>query len=578
MSDRYKYSDYMLAMAAGLLATALAAGNSHVRLAMAWSDDTPVVFSHFLEHPQFWRGDDLATYGATYGHGTVLNWGTALLERWSGISAVTVSVVLIYLQNAVFALGCFAYARALTASRYIAVTTTLFALGAQPWAWNLALYQPATDSPYAGHFVLGLILLAAAAYLHGRVKSAAVTLGVAALVHPMLALLGTTLLVLAALRESRRLSAAFVFLLPMTLAIALPFAVRGASSGVLSGVELLAALRANKHMYPVANDAFWYERLPSFTGFLVVCGLAWKSVMLAPRAHSFLVACAAGIAVWITTHVAAWLIELPILIQLNGHRASIVAVLFGLPLVMSYLLARGVDHARRAAAAVLLALQSMFTMGLYVGPLAALFAAKRHQRGAFVILSMWLVLLLVFGTIGAASDATTARPVLALLAPGVYFAPVFFVVAVAMAATLFAGRMQQRVVLIVLCVAFVVRSIDRRREIGQRNGREIYALQSWAHAHSAPGDVFVIEPPISFRTFALRRAVMIDGPHFEVYSRSRVSVSTRDSIEAFIARNPENWKAFSQRFGGRYLVRESNKMPGGTLVYSNRAYAVYRIE
>lgn len=576
-----------LAMFAGAASTALA-GNIRLRLATAWSDDTPVVFANYLNHPAFWRGDDLVTYGQPYAYGTILNWGVALLERHLHIAPEFSAIVLTYLQNVLFAAAVYAYARALLRDTRIALVTTMFALAAQPWVWNLALYQPATETPYAGHFVLALVLLALAAFVNYRIATSALLLMAAAFVHPAIALAGVTIAGVSAVwtdgDERRR---QFVWYLPpLICAVALPLLLRATAAEPLAGNDLVAVLRANAHMYPFVHSELWRERLPAFAGFII---LAWLSTarmhVIEPRARKLLLAGSVVTALWTLGHIVAWVLQSPILIQLNGHRTTILAVLLWLPLIIDYLIHAVEEQAwpARIAAALVLALQAVFTWGLYVGALGALVIERLapRRRASGMILVAWGGLVAAAGIAGVASAATTARPLLAVLVPGVYFDVRMFITALAIAGVLVAMRQYRSTVVAVLAIALVLRSVQRSQELVERTAADVYGVQMWAHTATPADAMFIIEPPISWRTYSLRRAVLIAGPRFEVYSRSRASLTRHDSVAAFVRAHrmdsQTDWRAFANQFGGDYVVRRRDAAALSKQVYANQTFAVYRL-
>lgn len=564
---------WVVAITAALM-TALLCRQWGPTLAIAWSDDTPVVFAHYINHPDFWTGDDLATYAPIYAFGSALNWGTALLERFLGISPVVVSLAITFLQNILFALGFFAYARRFLQSERTALLATMFTLAAQPWAWNLALYQPAIETPYAGHFVLAFALFAAACVLDGRYLQSAAWLTAGAFVHPALILITTTFLAAAA---GRRL---FIYVLPLSCAIALPFFLRGSSGATIDASALLAALRANQHMYPIHADAWLYARLPAFLGFLMLGSLTWrKRAVLPPPARRVLLWSATACAAWMALHVAAWLSGIPILIQLNGHRATIVLILLWMPAIVGYLdakLAEGIGH--RVAAALILSFQAVFTWGFYIIAISAL---ELEERRARIVLGLWATVGVVAAAIGFASPELTARPILSALLPGVYIGLTTGAVAL-LGVMLLTTRPRYAVAFMIGMVCWRAQQYQHAQMI-ERHARDVYALQKWANANTPASAQFLLEPPISWRTFAVRRATKVDpqGSEFLVYSRSLASAMRRDSIRAFIRSNSlaeaATWQEMRRRFGGDYVVREITKPALPERVYANRSYAVYRI-
>lgn len=555
-----------------------------VWLANAWVDDNPIVFTNFLRDPQFWRGDIIAGYGGAYAWGSIINWGTWLIDRSGIASAVTVSIGLTYLQNLLFYGAVYTLARAATAGMAAALITVLFALAARPTSWNLALYLPGADTPYAGFLVLAPVLFAAAAAVREQHLRAAAWLAGAALVHPVVALYGCAINGLYRVR-ARELRGALLYLLPAVIAAALTWLARGHAPQSAPRADMLAILANNMHMNPASHPERLRECVLAFTGFVLLVLISSRLRPFDSTAYRRLVMATTFVTIaGVFLHLAGWLLQLPVMIQANAHRTTILFVLIWLPHTVTFLLesVRRPQSIQAAAASVLLCGPAVTTWGFFWGPLAALAARLRHatQRLATPILLIWIGLLAGGLVFGVAGSTTSARPLLAVLLPGVYLSAAGAVLLLGLSGLTAAIPRNHVVAACLATAALFQHATFRAGDPRGATATSVYDAQQWAHRHTPRDAMFLVEPEIGWRTFAERRVVYVNASPAAAYSGDARAAARADSIAQFIAArtmSDVDWRELGRRTGTQYVVRRRTSPPLSAPVYANRDFVVYRL-
>ena len=442
------------------LTTMLMVGDLRVRLANITTDDNPVFYSMYWQNPGRFEGDIAATYSHATALSTLQNWLPALLQQTAGLPPIIPSWIFVFMQGVLLGLAMFRYTRLVTGRTDIAWLTVLFTYAAQAWGWNLANYGDHILIPYAGQLVLPFLLFAAAEVLRERLFRTAIFLILAGLIHPaltlqMLVILGIHWLPLRPAKERKRLFTQLL-VLGIVAGVCIIPALYLQSHGIdpLSAAELMPALKRNLHMSPWTEPAIWSVSLSTFVGFLLltVMAFAHRRAMVSSWL-AFWRSSLIGTMLLAVLHLVGWFGEIPKLIQLVPLRATLLFVLFSLPLVMLYLsekLKSKQFMTRWATALVLLSL-AVFASGLLWGPLAALLfhelsvvklragyrpaLTRWIRRLGHVVLVAWTGLIL-FAAGSALLHASTIpySAILSALIPGVritfrsYFF-LFFIVA-----------------------------------------------------------------------------------------------------------------------------------------------------
>ena len=363
------------------LMTVLHIGDFNVRLANTHGDDNPVVYAYFLQDPARFEGDILTTYGHAVASGSLQNWLPAVLLQTLGLPPEIPAWVFFYLQNVLLGFAVLLYARRVTGRNDIAWLTVFFTYTAQPMKWNLANYGFGNRSPYAGHLALPIIIFAAAAAVEGHFLRVVGLLVLSGLIHPsltlyMVVIVGGFWLLQYAFRDWRKLLER-ILLLGVVAAVCVVPAMLLQSKGAdrLTPSELMVGLRLNMHAAPWTYPPVWSHTLPTFSGFMILTGLAFRHRKeTAPLFTAFWLASLGACVLLALLHLAGLFWGIPQFVQAIPLRATLLLVMFSLPLVMAYLAEklRGDWFLMRWAAAALLLLVAFFGFGVFWGPILAL--------------------------------------------------------------------------------------------------------------------------------------------------------------------------------------------------------------
>jgi hypothetical protein len=596
-----------------LLAGWLHIGDFTVRLANAWFDDSPPVFATWWVDPtRFSGGDPLATYAPTYLYGSAVNWIPALLLRYLQLDPDIVSLIITLAQPTLTALALFLFAFKVTQSRpavwrsgglavVAAWTTALFAIAAQAWTWNLALYTTQLDTPYAGQLALPFAIFAALAGIEQRPYVLAAWLTALTLIHPAIGvtctLVFTSSLILQNNSNSnsnlnfRSLPKTLVPLIAAAAAAAIAVLLPGEpAGGAIPANELTEALRENRHFNPVISDYLWNVVLPTAIGVaaLTILSLRRFSSSLQAKYVGLLKHAAIALLVFVLLQSAALAFGWNRVIQLGAHRFSGVLALLALPAVVHVVLRFSVEAsvAVRFGTALMLLLLATHGAGLpwlliVACFLAAESATASRRRSADLLVLGWTSILLLWG--GAAillADRLGSRALFAVLLPGVYPDAVWLALAIMGAALLTALPQSERNSALIAMIALTLlgRSFEQGRTARQPLHRAVAAAQLWARDNTAQTDVFVIAAPVHWRNLSRRPAIPLAPAPFYLYSRSRAGKEFADSVKAFRARSGDgDWAAFRERFRGDYLVRLADAVQVGEPVYANDEIKIYRL-
>jgi hypothetical protein len=370
------------------------------------------------------------------------------------------------------------------------------------YSWNLANYATQMHSPYAGHFVLPLLLFGLNAWLQNRTGRSALWLSLAAVVHPTLTLLALGLLIgHTVLRGpgAKGWRAVSLLAVPLLLAVLPPLLVQARFGGDLASSIVADLMRVNMHMNPFRLERWYKTLLPTVVAFLVVVGLgAWRSSALASYRslvldawiYSALLGCAHFLAVrW---HSALVMTVVPL-------RFVSLAIVLSLPLAVAYLsdsLEKG-SLVKRWASALLLLLPALGGMAAMPGAVAACALAEVNgsqqrartwQWAAALLFGVWLLLILLAFWLPSLPPGTSAA-VFALLLPGGRMGATTFTAAVALAgllALLGAVPASARSVSVgsvaaaLLAALLLVNNARKGERTLSGEMRDLYLAQNWA--------------------------------------------------------------------------------------------------
>lgn len=616
------WSDVFLVALFSTVLAWISIGNTAVRLANTIADDNPVVFSHFLADPSRWAGDVLGTYGHVFGYSSIQNWLPAFLYRHMGIEPSVPSIIFVYLQHVGLGVALYVLTLQFKRDRATAWGTVFFAFAASPWRWNLALYSSLMPWPYPGHLVMPLLLGAAVALIRGRRLATAGFLSVAALVHPSLTLfmIGAAALFYAdewrRWRTAESVRAILWLTLPAIICVvpALMFSPRGGEK--LNASAMMEVLRANAHLNPIHDPRFWGTVVPAVIGYgtLLILSAQLPTFRASPG-RRLVTAALIATAIFGLGHVAAMLVGIPLGAQLVGTRASQLVVFLSLPMVIEYLLqkVREPQAVSRAAGVTLLVLLSIQQGGLYWGPLltclmldfasgvwrlplAACTLRGRLRTAGAAVMVTWSAGVMIAALIGRLGGGQlSARPVLAILAPGTYFSAIALgttLLVATLAVALWQDDKRERaiarwVTYAMSPIALGVIAVSQAVIVGQATSvplaRANYDAQRWSREHSLPGELFLIAvPELPWRTESHRRVVRMVPEGQYVYSGSRFAKEQYfDRVKALLARYPRESpvavQAFASAYHASYVVRERSSPLSMPVAYANSELVVYRV-
>jgi hypothetical protein len=325
--------------------TALLIGDQSVRLANTHGDDGPVVYAYFLQNPARFQGDILETYAYTSGLASIQNWLPALLLRAFGLPPEIPALVWVYLQNVLLGFALLRYVRVVTGRTLLALIAVFFAFAAKAWVWNLANYGNIMYIPYAGHLALPFLIFAAASLVEENNSSAVGWMAIGGLVHPSLTLYmvlisGLFWVIRCGIQGWRTMLVRVVPLgLIVGICVAPALIIRSQSGELLSHDEMLSGILRNYHTVPWDLKMWWSHSLPTFLGILGVILLATRYLKEMPSPFvTFWIATTLGVIGLGFVHLAGIFFHIIPFIQLISLRATLLLVMFSLPLVFVYVL------------------------------------------------------------------------------------------------------------------------------------------------------------------------------------------------------------------------------------------------
>ncbi len=343
--------------------------------------------------PERFQGDQLLTYGYDSLRSSIQNWLPALMLKYLGVPPEIPAWFFLYLQHVLMGMGIY-YLTLLATNRVIlAATASLFVFLAAPLGWNLATYGVAGFRfPYSAEHASAVLVIAVVALLRNRLTLFGVLAGLAALLHPSLTLMSCvsfSLYILFEFKESgfSRLIKRFALVAIVAALCLLPVILlqtQGAEK--LTAVEWMdTAAYHNQHAVPwnYATEGPWYKsngggwRMYLWTVFgvswLAFLSLSIRREVDAKYYKYFLCAAATALLICPIQPIGVLLQQPEMILFMSLRWPAIVAVI-SIPLLMVYLAGRWSKPNFPAiwASSLLLMCLSLFSYGLFWGPLLAL--------------------------------------------------------------------------------------------------------------------------------------------------------------------------------------------------------------
>ena len=362
--------------------TLILIGSWKVRVAMTYAGDGPILYAHYFNNPERFRGDLLETYGHEQVWATAQNLIPAVSFSYLGIDPANTAWLLVYLQNVLLGAAVFRLAKVVTGRSDVAWLSVFFTYAATIWQWNLACYGNLMWSPYAGHLAAPFLIYAMSYAYQRRDMLVGVHLAIAATIHPTLAICTASILGLywivvgVALRAGVRRLMGQASLLALVVAFAvLPRLVLVGHGEHVTNAEMWDAIHLNAHFTPWEASWRWHRDLATVLGFGLLALLGLRRAA-EPRGESFRfwAAILVGAVLLSIAHVVAWHLRMVDMVRLSPMRTTMVAVITCLPLVADYIMAkvRGDDVLGRWLVLVIVGFLAAYQYGALWLYLAAL--------------------------------------------------------------------------------------------------------------------------------------------------------------------------------------------------------------
>jgi hypothetical protein len=309
--------------------------------------------------------------GVTLYEKSAFMWIYALADRWLGIPAEAMPRAVVAIELAAMAAASCALAGALFTQRRLLVGVTLLVLLVASSGPNLDLARFGMPYPFAlyYYFAEAARLAAIACALRGRYVASGVLLGLAAITHPVMAFYAALFIAAAMIVAPRELLSRRAALGACALALAttpwFAWQFLGDSAGPLAAAPahelwLPVAMAFSYHFFPVQFGLFAefaHERFLPLLSFFALYAYYLSRVDLprdlARRLTAGVLVMGAIAAIGVVLSAAA---PSPLIVKLSLHRASLLAVLLALPVIVAGLwrdMLEGSVVRRFCAAAVL---------------------------------------------------------------------------------------------------------------------------------------------------------------------------------------------------------------------------------
>jgi hypothetical protein len=588
--------------------TFLTVGSFDSRLANSNGDDHPMVWARYFSKPQIWQGDGNEITAKYFGVASLPN----LLATVTGVFDSRIPYLLswsyVFIQILGLGLAIYFFSQAWTKSAGMAAVVTLLTFAMTPWQNNLAYYPNMIHSPYPGHLVMPLIVLACYLMLRQQKGAMVLALSIAGLIHPSQTIHFVFLAFLFELIHDKRLkrdsllwySASLItsFLVPLFL---IPKTVNGLSDG-----DLLPSALLNPHLVPWENTTFWPFGIPSLIGAFFLSSLYCRPFSKEEsKKKCFWWANLVALIVFGFMHwTGAKLKILPILL-LCPFRVSVINSVLLAPLGFIYLWEnlRSRELGLAMTSASLIGLLVISTSGLFWGPLLILAYgevtktnSQRQKISLGLILFWWFLLLLVGKPVRDLWGVEVSGGLRSFLVPGSHFTLAQILV-VFVSSGIFAllSQIENRGAknyswITQLFVAFV--ALFQSYQIGAESKRGVlrdrWELEKWAAQHSSQQSLFLMNYG-SWRGIAERKAQVVgyreNGilPYFRYPQAKQFELKLGRLYQSFHqkdfdALSDSQLLILSREFKGTHVIEstEHNKRDF-PVVYENSSWRVYQI-
>lgn len=613
------FFDYLSILVFSVSATLLLVYNFSVQVSLAPGDESPIAHAMYFAQQNEFVQDIYMRVWSPVALSSLMNWLPAILYKYFSISPYAFFILFTLLQNVLLSLASYSLAMTVTKRRPIALLSSIFILWCRPYENNLAMIAGLDGSPYANWLSLPCIIYALNLALKKQKLGSFAFLLVAALVHPVMGLLGTAIVSIhLGITESKKtfkkllqLVCAFI---GIGLAAYLPILISTRGLEYAPEQTLTTALLQNFHAVP------WSMPAP-VSYHLFINAIIWSvaAASLAARAKA-------------VTKEAAVLLRIAIIFSLICCSLHFLGVFFRLSAIVNVIATRSTILLLTMCVPYLILLmwelsrtaQSIesfvcLTFLFRPGPLSLIaltFVALAHGQARNVVTQLSKILARLFGFVvsvlivaeqipfvGWLTTIFVIKPCLGAHLP--YLLPqhlskfmpywlcliILFVIfkAIQQMARLkhqsvapLSKPMAKSFVSIVICSLAAFTLIESRAlgkfEVGL--ARPYYDAQVWANKHTPPGSTFVLlspNPSLSWRGVAHRPVVYACEVHTP-YRSFKIGAEYNRKITDFFSRHhtyrrdkdmsaghpyqidldEQGWVEFGKQFGADYLVRRTD--------------------
>jgi hypothetical protein len=585
--------DYALVASVAFAVACLRISDWQTRLAMVSGDDSLAAVAFCFAHPLEFAKDAYIQAWAPIALASMQNWLPALAYKYVGIHPSVFFVGITVGQIVGLALAMFCLAKIMTDSRSVAWITAMLTILWRPNWWNLALISDLDWMPYANWGALPFLVYAFASVVNGRRVRAYICLLVAAMIHPIMGMLGTIIAVAYIAHEAfptrnvRRVVEAAMAAVAIGALSGIPILI--ATSGIaFSPEDQLPKLLGSYHVRPWGSGyPFSFFLLNHLVYLLTLIVLAWSQNTL--YRVSLVVSSA-----MILVHVASVLVGISPVMTVIASRASILMVLIALPLAVATMW----EALRTGPRLAVIPILAFVFQASPVNAVASALAVKGGRIGAFVGAAFSALVLathtplapLVDRIARMLGDWTFSYLQLGNLFWGALGAGLIGVLVARL------GHRRPGTAIIVGAVAYAAISGARISGRNEVSGKyyDYKDAQVWARDHTEPGTLFVLLdtiPELAWRSLSERPAVSPLGVG-TAYKTAKVGEDYNARLRSFYAQvgmkefqesqlkiaKEDFWHAFANEFGASYMVRPVGWPPLAlTEAYRSTSFVIYKL-
>lgn len=569
------------------------------RLAMVSGDDSLAAMAFYFARPAEYSKDAYIQAWAPIALASMENWIPALAYKFATIHPRFFFVGVTIGQFVGLALAMFYLATAMTNSRIVAWLTAVLTIFWQPNWWNLALVGGLDWMPYANWSALPFLICAFALVVNDRRLGAYACLLIAAMIHPIMGMLGTIIatahIAYEALqaRNIRRIGEVTIVVVTIGCLSGLPILISTYGVPFIQEDRLYQGL-ANPHVRPWgAEYPFGFSALlSSFLYLVTLIVLAWSK-------NSFFRVSVVVSAAMIVVHFGSVLLGIPSLMNVIASRASILMVLIALPLAVATMWKTLETGPSFAAIPILV-------FFFKVAPLSAVASALAVRGGLIGGLFGATIGVLVLATHTAFAPIVNEIVMKPILGETIPWTLSYFLLASFFWKAIGAGLIGVLIARLgcrAIGAATIVASVAYAAIFGaQISGRidvsgkykDYRDAQLWARDHTDPASAFILLetiPQLAWRSLSERPVVTALGVG-TAYRTAAVAKDYNNRLVRFYSQvgmtdfhasqlkevNEDFWHAFAKEFGANYLVRPA-AWPSLALteVYRNASFVIYKL-